>query len=125
MTENQQDQQKLMAQQLMMQQVQQMEQQIAAVGQQISDLHALKDNLKELKELKNRKIQTPLGSGIFIESELKDASKVLMGVGSGVIVRKDTNSAVEVIEKQSEELNKLSKQMQNELDNFSKHFDEI
>ena len=125
MTENQQDQQKLMAQQLMMQQVQQMEQQIAAVGQQISDLHALKDNLKELKKLKNRKIQTPLGSGIFIESELKDASKVLMGVGSGVIVRKDTNSAVEVIEKQSEELNKLSKQMQNELDNFSKHFDEI
>ena len=125
MTENQQDQQKLMAQQLMMQQVQQMEQQIAAVGQQISDLHALKDNLKELKELKNRKIQTPLGSGIFIESELKDASKVLMGVGSGVIVRKDTNSAVEDIEKQSEELNKLSKQMQNELDNFSKHFDEI
>ena len=125
MADNQQEQQKLMAQQLILQQVQQMEQQILAINQQISELHTLKDNLNELKEVKNRKIQTPLGSGIFIESELKDASKVLMGVGSGVIVRKDTNSAVEVIEKQSEELNKLSKQMQNELDNFSKHFDEI
>lgn len=125
MKDNQLDQQKLMAQQLMLQQVQHMEQQIHAINQQISDLHTLKDNLNELKEIKNKKIQTPLGSGIFIESELKDASKVLMGVGSGVIVRKDTASAVEVIEKQTEELNKLSQQMQKELDDFSKHFDTI
>ena len=125
MKDNQLDQQKLMAQQLMLQQVQHMEQQIHTINQQISDLHTLKDNLNELKEIKNKKIQTPLGSGIFIESELKDASKVLMGVGSGVIVRKDTASAVEVIEKQTEELNKLSQQMQKELDDFSKHFDTI
>jgi prefoldin alpha subunit len=123
MADNQQEQQKLMAQQLILQQVQQMEQQILAINQQISELHTLKDNLNELKEVKNRKIQTPLGSGIFIESELKDASNVLMGVGSGVVVKKDTSSAMKVIESQIEELNKLSQQMQQELDNFSKHLE--
>ncbi|MBT3416451.1 prefoldin subunit alpha [Candidatus Woesearchaeota archaeon] len=119
--DKQMDQQKMMAQQMMAQQVQQMEQQIASVGQQIFELNTLKDNLKELKEVKNTKMKTPLGAGIFIESELKDVSTVLMGVGSGVIVKKSTDSAIEVIEKQIKELDSLSKQMQNELTEFSKH----
>ena len=114
-------QQQMMAQQMMAQQVQQMEQQIASVGQQISELNILKDNLNELKEVKNTKMKTPLGSGIFIESKLKDASTVLMGVGAGVIVKKSTTSAIEVIERQIKELDSLSKQMQNELTEFSKH----
>lgn len=113
-------QQQMMAQQMMAQQVQQMEQQIASVGQQISELNMLKDNLNELKGLKNTKMKTPLGAGIFIESELKDVSTVLMGVGSGVIVKKNTDSAIEVIKKQIKELDSLSMQMQNELNNFSK-----
>jgi prefoldin alpha subunit len=113
-------QQQMMAQQMMAQQVQQMEQQIASVGQQISELNMLKDNLNELKGLKNTKMKTPLGSGIFIESELKDVSTVLMGVGSGVIVKKSTDSAIGVIEKQIKELDSLSIQMQNELTEFSK-----
>jgi prefoldin alpha subunit len=117
------DAQKLMAQQLFMQQLQQLEQQIASVEQQKLDLTSLTENIVELKKLKKVKIHTPLGAGVFLESEVKEVENVLLGVGSGVIVKKEVSSAIKIIERQIVELEKISIQMQQELNNLTQHLD--
>ncbi len=125
MANNQEDAQKLMAQQLFMQQLQQLEQQIASIEQQRVDLTSLKENIAELQQLKKVKIHTPLGAGVFLESEVKQVDDVLLGVGSGVIVKKEVKDAVKIIENQIVELEKISIQMQQELNNLTKHLEEM
>ena len=125
MTEKQQDTQKLMVQQLMMQQLQQIEQQISTIEQQKVDLTTLQENLEELQKLKKVKIHTPLGAGVFLESEVKETNDVLLGVGSGVIVKKDVKAAIKIMGRQVQELEKISVQMQNELNSLTTHFNEI
>ncbi|MCD4759626.1 prefoldin subunit alpha [archaeon] len=112
----QQETQNLIAQQLMGQQVQQIEQQVATIGMQLTELEQLKENLIELKTLKNKKIHTPIGAGIFLESELKETNNVLLNVGANVIVKKDTDSAIKLLEGQVVELKKIQENMQGEYD---------
>jgi|SaaInlStandDraft_4_1057021.scaffolds.fasta_scaffold94322_2 prefoldin alpha subunit len=123
MADQPQDTQKLMAQQLFMQQLQQLEQQIGSIEQQRVDLGSLKENIVELQKLKKVKIHTPLGAGVFLESEVKEVNDVLLGVGSGVIVKKEVSDAVKIIERQIVELEKISVQMQQELNNLTKHLE--
>lgn len=125
MADQKQDAQRLMAQQLFMQQLQQLEEQIASIEQQKIDLTSLNENIAELQKLKKVKIHTPLGAGVFLESEVQEVNDVLLGVGSGVIVKKDVNSAIKIIQRQIEELGKISIQMQQELDNLTKHLEEM
>jgi len=125
MVDQKQDAQRLMAQQLFMQQLQQLEQQIGSIEQQRMDLTSLNENIVELQKLKKVKIHTPLGAGVFLESEVQEVNDVLLGVGSGVIVKKDVNSAIKIIQRQIEELGKISIQMQQELDNLTKHLEEM
>jgi prefoldin alpha subunit len=110
--------QKMIAQQLMGQQLQQIEQQVEVIGSQIQELKNLKENLAELKNYDKRSIHTPMGAGVFLESELKKPETVLLNVGAGVIVKKDTDSAIKIIGNQVEELKKIQEQMQNELKNL-------
>lgn len=116
MASKEEDSQKYIAQQILGQQLQQIEQQIASVEMQIIELNNLKDSLKELTSVKSKKIYTPLGAGVFIESELKKVDDVLVNVGAGIIVRKDANSAAELIASQVEELKKIKDQIQKEFD---------
>jgi len=125
MTENKQDTQKLMAQQLMMQQLQQIEQQIASIEQQRVDLTALQENIGELQKLKKVKIHTPLGAGVFLESEVKETKDVLLGVGSGVIVKKDVKDAIKLLEGQVIELKKIQENMQGEYDKLIENLKDL
>ena len=116
MPNKEEDNQKYIAQQILGQQLQQIEQQIASVDMQIIELISLKDSLIELTKVKSKKIYTPLGAGVFIESELKKVDDVLVNVGAGIVVKKDANSAAELISSQVEELKKIKDQIQKEFD---------
>lgn len=125
MASNEDESQKYFAQQILSQQLQQIEQQIASVDMQIIELANLKESLHELTKVNSKKIYTPLGAGVFIESELKKVNEVLVNVGSGVVVKKDVNSAVELIGGQVEELKKIKDQIQKEFDELVKSLEEV
>lgn len=117
--------QKMLAQQLMGQQLQQIEQQIATIDAQITELEQLKENLSELKNYDKRTIHTPMGAGVFLESELRKPENVLLNVGSNVIVKKDTDSAIKIIGNQVEELKKIQKQMEKEYESLTAGLKEL
>ncbi len=72
----------------------------------------LREALIDVQKIKQGdKALVPLGSSIFLEGNLGDTSKVVMGVGAGVCVKKDTQEAVKMVEAQIEELNNLEGQL--------------
>jgi prefoldin alpha subunit len=56
-----------------------------------------------------------LGGGIYAYSDIKESKKVLVDVGSGVVVEKDVESAMEFLKKRLEEIEKSSAETTNTL----------
>ena len=119
------DAQKLIAQQLMGQQLQQIDQQLATLDMQSEELNQLIESLEELKKHDKKSIYTPMGAGVFIESELKKPEDLLLNVGSNVIVKKDTESAIKIIKNQVEELSKIKSQMKQEYEKLINTFKDL
>ncbi len=72
----------------------------------------LKEALTEIQKVKKgNSALIPLGSSIFLEGDINETNKVIMGVGAGVCVRKDTKEAVEMVEKQIKEMNNIEEQL--------------
>jgi prefoldin alpha subunit len=64
-------------------------------------------------------ILVPLGAGVFAKANLQDSSKILMNVGSQVVVEKTVKGAAELVAEQVEELKKIKEKMDRELASLS------
>jgi prefoldin alpha subunit len=116
MTEFDKDQMKALEMQLMNHNLTNLRNQLASLSQQVLELEDLRNGLSSLKDIEDKKSFVPFGSGIFLEAELKKPKDVLMNVGTGVLVKKDFNTALDIIGKQITELNKISFEMSSELE---------
>ena len=59
------------------------------------------NNMKEsLNEINAEKIFTAIGSDMFLEGEIKNKEKVLINIGADIFVKKDTNAAKDIVNKQ-------------------------
>ncbi|MCS7130194.1 MAG: prefoldin subunit alpha [Archaeoglobaceae archaeon] len=75
----------------------------------ISTLEFLKSSDKEINALMS------LGGGIYAYSEIKESKKVLVDIGSGVVVEKEIESAISFVKKRLEEVEKSSAETTNTL----------
>ncbi len=81
--------------------------QIEELDRQMGDMANLRKCLEKLGEIgKEKEILANLGRGIFLNAKSND-DKVFVNVGSRILVRKRFNEAVEIIEKQIVEIEKL------------------
>ena len=65
----------------------------------------LSENLEDIQKTKTgEKIFVPLGSGLFIESQLKDNKEVLINIGSDVLIKKDISEARVFIKEQIDQI---------------------
>ena len=109
-------QQRYMELQLLDQQIKQTQQQLGLLEQQIAELAGLEENLDEIEKVKtDSEIFAPLGQGVFIKASIKDNKEVLMNVGPNIHVKKKIPEAIEVIKAQKEELQNITKQIENSL----------
>uniref|UniRef100_A0A7J2TJN2 Prefoldin subunit alpha n=1 Tax=Archaeoglobus fulgidus TaxID=2234 RepID=A0A7J2TJN2_ARCFL len=60
-----------------------------------------------------------LGGGVFGYVDLKETKKVLVNIGSGIVVEKDTEKALEFIKKKLEEVDKASSEVANAMRNVA------
>ncbi len=107
---------KYMEYQFLMQQLQQLQQNNSSLEKHISDLNSLKNNLENISKTKvNTESLMPLGSGIFLKSELKDNKTVIMNVGSNVCVEKNIDEAMIIVDKQLGEVVNVMETLQSEI----------
>lgn len=113
-------QQKYLQLQLTEQQIRQLQQQIMTLEQQILEFKTVEESLGNLSKTKNNTpLFSPLGLGMFIETELKNNKEILMNVGSKVIVKKSIIESKEILKNQTKEIENtiimLKEQMSNSI----------
>jgi len=106
--------------QLLIKQINDLQQQLLLLQQQILGLRELKENISKFKDLKSGvESYIPLGSNIFAKAKLIDNKEFLVGVGSNTFIKKTIDETLELIEKQTTEIEKIMQEFDiqiNELD---------
>jgi prefoldin alpha subunit len=83
--------------------LQELNNRIDYVSQQISELEEFKNNLKFLKDAKNKEMLASLGKGIYLKSSCQD-DNFFVNVGAGVVVKKTPKETAEIITSQIKNL---------------------
>ncbi len=96
-----------------------MQQQISEIESKKAELEYLKDGLSQLKGQKNKDILIPLGSGVLAKGKLSDDEKVIVNVGSNLLVKKTIKEAAEIIDEQIKELSSVLAQLEQEIQKYS------
>ncbi|MBI2652673.1 prefoldin subunit alpha [Candidatus Woesearchaeota archaeon] len=112
--------------QMIEQHIKQLQKQLEAVTHQLIELNSTSNSLDEFNKINaGREIFVPLSSGIFAKASIKDTSELLVNVGANVVVKKDVISTKKLIQKQMEEIQKMQRQMIDELEKMTDHAAQI
>ncbi len=71
----------------------------AVVNQKLEELQKTKASMEELGKTKPNKALIPLGSGNFAYGSIENHNDIIVGIGSGVAVKKKRQEAVKVLDK--------------------------
>ncbi|MEM2932788.1 MAG: prefoldin subunit alpha [Candidatus Pacearchaeota archaeon] len=96
------------------QELRRIEEQYAILEQNIISLELTKQNLNEVKKIKDKEILANLAEGIFVMAKALENDKVLINVGKNVILEKSSEDAKKIIEARIEELSMLKTILSNE-----------
>ena len=82
---------------------------INVVESLINELKAAGEAIKAIRDVgENATILVPVGGDSFIRAKVEDMSKVLVGVGAGIVLEKDVEDALNYLGKRVAELEKIS-----------------
>ena len=102
--------------QILEQQIKQIQKNLEILNQQIFELNMISNSLTEIKKTKiGQELLIPLGSGIFIKTELKDNNEILTNVGSDVVVSKTNAETKTFIKSQTEFVTEMITKIEQEL----------
>ena len=118
-------QEKYLELQTLNQQVEQLGEQLKALHQQVAELEMIDAGLEELNNNKNDETYVSLGSGVFAKAKLKDKDKILLNVGSNILVEKDSKDAKKVVETQVDGIKKALIKMENNMNSWNERIVEI
>ena len=68
------------------------------IGQRLEEFHKTKEAIEELKSVKPEKAMIPLGSGNFVFGTVENSNEIIVGIGSGVAVKKKREEALRILE---------------------------
>lgn len=112
-------QQKMIELQILNQHGEQLRQHLAHLEEQMSNLNKLKENLDAVENEKiGREMYSPLSSGVFVKTGLRDNKEVLVGVGAGVVVRKSIKDTKEMLRDQEVKMGLIINQIKREFERF-------
>ncbi|MDD5177731.1 MAG: prefoldin subunit alpha [Candidatus Nanoarchaeia archaeon] len=96
-------------------QIQQLQEQLQLIEEQFMELSVLSESLESLKHSKASDGLIPVGAGVFIEGAIKNTEKVILNVGSNVMVKKSIEDAKNLVEKQIHETREVAEQIKEEI----------
>jgi prefoldin alpha subunit len=115
--ENQKEiQQKFMEYQMLEQQMKQLQEQLQKLEQQGQEVENVKQAIEDIAKAKpGEEVLVPVSGGIFFKAQMKDGGQFLVNVGSGVVVEKDCEGTLGLINNQAKELDKYKDQITGEI----------
>ena len=90
------------------------------------EMEVTRETVNDLKKLKEgSEILIPLGSGFYAEGRVSDTKKVLVDIGSSFMIRKDAGLTDNVLNNKEKEVEKASKELQNEITKTVKEMNKL
>jgi len=91
-------------------------QRLQLLASSISELRLAQRSLRDLKDIESgNPLLVPVGGGVFMDAQLGDISKVVVGVGADVSVEMDYEKAVEDIGERLQEMEQAQGAVQQQL----------
>ena len=100
-------------------QINELQQQISAIDQGIMEIGSLKIGLDELNDSENNEIMAQVGRGMFVKAKILDKN-LLVDIGNGNFVKKSPEDAKKIIDRQTEKLENIKREMEKNLENIGK-----
>lgn len=111
---------------ILSQQINQFEQHINSIEAQIEELIILEKNIESLSKLKKEeKTFIPISGGVHVEGSVKPLDKLLLNVGSGVLVKKSLPEVKEIVKAQIKQLKEVKVKLEAELNKLTLKFQSI
>lgn len=76
------------------------------LSQRMEEAQSTKTAIEELKQIKPSNALIPLGSGNFVSGKIENTEEVLIGIGSGIAIKKKREDAIIVLDNTLKELEK-------------------
>jgi len=108
------------------QQITYFQQQLQVISEQLKKLDLVAKSVKEVKDVKlNSEILAPLSNGIFVKAKITDNKTFAINSGADIILEKDEQGTIKMIEKQKKELKSFSSEMEKELHNLNSKIEQL
>ncbi len=103
-----------------------LQQQISNLVEARSELSMTLNFLKNMRQLKpDTEVLIPVGSGALVPGRLTTVEKVLVEIGSGVVVEKSAEEAVQVIENRIKEVDETVGRLQKDIADIQEKIEAI
>ena len=113
-------QRKYMQLQLLKQQLTALLEEKNIIDEKVSELLTTSNALNELGKIKEKEeIWSPLGSGAFVRSDIKDKEKVLVSIGSDIAIKETRTNALEILQERLKEIIEVDKELSAEIEKFN------
>jgi prefoldin alpha subunit len=84
------------------------------INERLAEIENTKAAIEELKKTKPGKTLIPIGSGNFISGKIDDTEELIIGVGSGVAIKKKREDAAEILDSKFKEFEKGLNELRNQ-----------
>jgi len=85
------------------------------LNQRIEEIQSTKTAIEELKQIKPSNALIPLGSGNFVSGKIENAEEVIIGIGSGIAIKKKREDAIIVLDNTMKELERSLDDVRNHI----------
>lgn len=98
-------------------QVEQMQKIIESIESQLNEVSAIKESLEDFKRLEGKEeVLFPIANGIFVSGRLVNDKKLRMNVGNNVVVEKTVDEALELMQRQYDEISNYKHELMKQLE---------
>ncbi len=119
-------QEKLVLYQLLQRHLEDLRQQALLLERVFIEIETTRQTVDDLKKLKDEnETFVSLGSGVFIHGRVPGTKKLLIDIGAGVLVEKNTGSTDDILDDKRKELENASRELENEMANTLKKMNEL
>ena len=119
-------QEKLMFYQLLQANMETMKEQAVLLQHKFVELESARQAVEDIQKAKQlNDTLIPLGSGIYMHGRITEGKKMLVDVGAGVLLNKDMESSLEVIEDKKKEIEAVLANMQDNMGKVVNKMNEI
>jgi len=81
------------------------------IAKKLEELTLTKVAIEELEHTKLGETFIPIGSGNFIEGNISKIDNIIVGVGSGIAIKKKRNDAINILDRRVEEMENALKEL--------------